>query len=196
MSNLVRNSSKDFNKRRDFLSTLQESFVILAGEGTPASPLSGSVTDWLRWSKIFASSECSAVWERWYNDYGVAFLSRIDSNAALLENYGEAAYDQAIYILDEANQSGDREFVLDMAAEAIEWLSDRVELLRRKLVKELTLRHATVTTEWLNGWLDSPRKESRRAFVDGLVQARSIKMESMEIELAPSSEMGPFVVEA
>lgn len=142
MSNQVIKSYGVYGEERErFLFSLRKSFAMLAGveDGeVPAGLAGGSGKEWRLWKDFFCSHECSAVWMAWYSEYGIVFLSSIEKWASLLEAFDVAAFKQAVYTLEEANQSGDKEYILDMAADAIEWLYDRAEKLKQDCLSFVT----------------------------------------------------------
>ena len=138
MSNLVINSYGLYGEEWEkFLTSLKRSFAILAGvEDSSLSFLNAGAfqNDWRRLETFFSSSECSAVWLAWYKEYGITFLSKIDEYATLLEDVDAAYFSQAVYMIDEANKSADRDFIFDMVADAIEGLYSRADVFGKESV--------------------------------------------------------------
>lgn len=116
-----------------FLSSLRESFAFLAGVPLEEAPMASK---WKEWREIFGAHKKHVVWTSWYDDCGCLFLPQLTERAVLLEFFGEGALRQATYNLDEVNQSGDYEYILDIVADTIEWLDKRVKSLEKNLEKE------------------------------------------------------------
>ncbi|MBE6102698.1 MAG: hypothetical protein E7200_11530 [Selenomonas ruminantium] len=131
MSNKCISESYDLHpKWEEFLLLLKKSFSFLAEVQLKDAPSAMEITNW---GDIFKKSDCSLVWANWYDDHGKFFLAKIDGCSGLLEKFDPAALKQAIYTLDEVNQSGDYEYILDMTADTIGWLENRAERLMRRL---------------------------------------------------------------
>ena len=73
------------------------------------------------WKKcINASETVSLVWKKWYTDYGIFFHEAIASIDIPI-----SAYKYGMYLLHEANEAKNYEYVMDMTAETIEYLYEK-----------------------------------------------------------------------
>ena len=148
----------------EFLLLLKKSFSFLAEVPVECAPSAIEITDW---GEIFKKSDCSLVWANWYDDHGKLFLANIDGCSGLLEMFDSVALKQAIYTLDEVNQSGDYEYILDMTADTIGWLENRAEKLMQRL-EELSSCASVCVRRAVDGILevkiDSTSSSGTRSF--------------------------------
>ena len=108
----------------DFLDLLQKSFAVLAGIDSlskieiPLLKKGNLKTAGEQWKDIFVSSDdCSLVWKAWFSEYGIHYLAKLDDI-----NLPDSSYIYPTYLINEATQYQDKEYMIDMISDALEHL--------------------------------------------------------------------------
>lgn len=127
--NFVDNVSTE---QKRFHASLWTSFAILANLSKDKAQ---SVDSWQEWQPYFAKLGEESLWNGWFVRYGIGFLTAIEKDTAVLNVMDRDSFRQAAYMLEEANESRDYEYVLEMASHCIEWLKKRGDALMMDVVR-------------------------------------------------------------
>jgi|GEM_PF-2244540 hypothetical protein len=119
-------------EQKRFRTSLWTSFAILANLSIDEAQ---TVDSWQGWQPYFAKLGEKNLWNGWFVRYGIGFMTAIEKDAAVLNVMDRDSFRQAAYMLEEANESLDYEYVLEMASHCIEWLKKRGDALMMDVVR-------------------------------------------------------------
>ena len=79
------------------------------------------------WKSRIYGEGIRPVFTEWFESYGAPYLEYIDGLWKMLDDFSQEVFQQATYMLEEANESGDCDYIIEMFALAVDRVRKEAE---------------------------------------------------------------------